>query len=150
MRYRHKYCARPAYAYAYHSHRPRHSATFGYETRMHRGSNFGVRRPLRYLRYHLDLDDSQSRRMAAVLNRLKLEREQAKVDEKRTVHALSDLVASGDVLAEELKAALSGRLTTAERMQNETVQAVSEICDILDDDQREQFAELVRSGVLSI
>ena len=43
------------------------------ESRWHssHGSSFGVRRPLRYLSHKLDLDDSQTRRLAAVLNQLK-------------------------------------------------------------------------------
>ena len=35
------------------------------ETRRHRSGGFGVRRPLRYLSHHLDLDDVQRRKFAA-------------------------------------------------------------------------------------
>ena len=65
------------------------------ESRQHRsgrGASFGVRRPLRYLGYHLDLDASQMRKVAAILNRLKTEREQADLDEKRSNAALADLL----------------------------------------------------------
>ncbi len=142
---------RPAWAthYSVTNYSPGHR----HEARAHgfgRGGNFGVRRPLRYLRYHLDLDDSQSRRIAAVLNRIKLEREQAEIDEKRTLQALAGLLSADEMNSAEVKAALSPRVKSAERMQNEIAQAVQEICAALDPDQRAQFADLVASGVISL
>ena len=63
-----------------------------HESRWHHrgggGRDFGVRRPLRFLAFKLDLSEPQTRRMAAILNQLKAEREQAQLDEKRTVSAL--------------------------------------------------------------
>ena len=140
---------RPAYAYSLHFSSP-------YESRRHghghsrRGSDFGVRRPLRYMRYQLDLDESQTRRVAAVLNRLKLEREQGQLDEKRCVAAIADLVAVGSPTQEEVKVALAARVTNAERLQNEVALVVREICEILDDDQREVFSDMLRTGSISI
>lgn len=137
---------RPAYAHCGNSSRSWH------ETRAHRGggANFGVRRPLRYLRYHLDLDDAQTRRVAAVLNRLKLEREQAAVDEKRALHNVAAMLRQPDTTEEQLKTGLAGRIQTAERMQAETAKALAEVADALDPDQLERFSELIESGVVSI
>ncbi len=155
---RHCFTSRPALAYGGAAWAAGHRAGRRYETRQHgrygRGGDFGVRRPLRYLRYHLDLDDSQSRRMAAVLNRLKLEREQAQVDEKRSVQAvaglLSEAVTDRAALQDALKEALSPRVTTAQHLQAEVARALQEICEILDDDQRNQFADLVASGAIAL
>ena len=63
----------------------------------HRGGSFGARRPLRYLSYRLDLDEQQQRTLAAILERLKLDREQAKLDEQKTVSAMADLVTAESV-----------------------------------------------------
>ena len=122
-----------------------------YETRWHgRGSSdFGVRRPLRYLSHHLDLDDSQTRRLASVLNQLKTEREQAKLDEKRTVATMANLLVEGTPTLDNVKDALSGRVRSAEQMQEETAKAVVAICDLLDDDQREEFVNLLLTETLS-
>jgi Spy/CpxP family protein refolding chaperone len=114
------------------------------------GGPLGVRRPLRYLSYHLDLDEGQRRRVAQVLNRLKLEREQAHVDEKRSVAAIADLVDAGTPELEQVKAAIAARITNAERLQTEVARSVQELCDILDPDQRQAFADLLRSGAISI
>lgn len=124
------------------------------ETREHRRqggrASFGVRRPLRYLGYHLDLDESQMRRVAAILNGLKTEREQAELDERRTVAAVADLMTGEAPLPEELKAALAPRLDSAERLQREVQRAIQALYEALDADQRELFADLLRSGTISI
>ena len=144
-----------SYAYHNYSDQPqkrqelRHQV---WETRSHRshGGSFGVRRPLRYLRYHLDLDESQTRRVAAILNELKLEREQARVDEKRSLHALADILTRDDSGAEHFKTALEPRVSSAERMRSEVAKALDELCKVLDPDQREEFADMVRSGQISL
>lgn len=138
---------------AYAGHKSRNSP-FAYHTRGHRhgGANFGVRRPLRYLSHHLDLDESQTRRMASVLNQLKTEREQAELDEKRTVTALAGLMdkAKERPTLDEVRGVLAPRLRSAEKLSEETAKAVVTICDFLDDDQRDQFVNLLLSGALSL
>ena len=126
-----------------------------YETRSHArgragGSSFGVRRPLRYLRYHLDLDETQTRKVAVILNALKLEREQAEVDEKRILHSLADILTRDDTSAAHYETALEGRVKSAERMKSEVARALNEMNQLLDPDQREEFAQLVRSGQISL
>lgn len=124
------------------------------ETRAHRPNrghaSFGVRRPLRYLTYHLDLDASQTRKVAAILNRLKTEREQAALDEKRTVAAIADLMTGDAPATEQLDAALRPRLDSADRLRQEIGRAIRELYDALDPDQRERLADLLRSGTLTM
>ena len=55
-------------------------------------AGLGVRRPLRFLAYRLDLTDEQSSRLARVLERLKLERAQAALDLRRAAADLADAV----------------------------------------------------------
>ena len=126
------------YAHREHGHRRR------------RSGSFGVRRPLRFLSYQLDLDETQRRRIAAVLDAVKVEREQGAVDEKRTLGALADLVTTEDVSTDSLKDALSGRVKSTEQLQKRIAKALKEIVGVLDPDQREEFAYLLRSGAFRI
>src|SRR5437870_11850393 len=54
------------------------------------GGGFGVRRPLRFLAYKLELDDAQVESLARVLSDLKTERAQAAVDQRRTTATIAD------------------------------------------------------------
>ncbi len=122
-----------------------------HESRWHGGGrNFGVRRPLRYLAFKLELDDAQTRKMATVLNQLKTEKEQAGVDEKRTVTALAGLLESGTPSREELDNVLQSRTETASRMNDETARAVIAISELLDDDQRGEFVNLLLTGAFTL
>src|SRR6266516_814830 len=56
------------------------------------GGPFGVRRPLRFLAYKLELDERQVEELARILDELKTERAQADVDSRRTLTALADAV----------------------------------------------------------
>ena len=139
----HSWNRRPAYA----SGNAESSAC--YETRSHRGAQFGVRRPLRYLSYQLDLSENQMRRMSSVLNGIKNEREQATLDEKRTLTAIADLMGGGTPTLEEFGEALQPRTRSAEQLQAEIARGLVQISDILDEDQREQFVGLLLSGAIS-
>src|SRR5438445_309980 len=57
------------------------------------GTPFGVRRPLRFLAYKLELDEAQVAELARVMSDLKTERAQAAVDNRRSVTALADIIA---------------------------------------------------------
>ena len=48
-------------------------------------SGFGVRRPLRFLRHKLDLDEKQITELVRILDELKTERAQAEVDDRRAL-----------------------------------------------------------------
>src|SRR5512142_645500 len=49
------------------------------------GGAFGVRRPLRFLAYKLELDERQVGELARILDELKTERAQAAVDQRRAL-----------------------------------------------------------------
>lgn len=118
-----------------------------------RAGSFGVRRPLRYLSYQLDLDESQRRQIAAALDAVKIEREQAALDEKKMVSDVADLVgveADADLNTDSLKDALSARVRASERLQKRTAKALKQIVEVLDPDQRQEFAYLLRTGDFQI
>ena len=147
---RHAYCWPWRFAYAANTQNTYQKHV--YESRWHgnRGRNFGVRRPLRYLTYHLDLDENQTRRMASVLNQLKTEREQAELDEKRTTAELARLLENGTPTLDEARQALAARVESAKVLQEETAKAIVSVSDFLDDDQREQFINLLLTGAISL
>jgi hypothetical protein len=111
----------------------------------HTGS-FGGRRPLRYLSYQLDLDEPQRRQIGAVLEEVKVEREQADLDEKKMVASLADQLGKPEVTVDSLKQTLSSRVRSTERIQSVIAEALEKIVGILDADQREEFAYLLRTG----
>jgi Spy/CpxP family protein refolding chaperone len=114
------------------------------------GGAFGVRRPLRFLVHKLGLDESQTSTLARILDELKTERAQAEVDRRRTVAAFADAL-SGDNF-ETAKAAEGGdlRVRSAERLREAVLNALQKIHAILNADQRNRLAYLIRSGALSI
>lgn len=114
------------------------------------GGHFGVRRPLRFLAYKLDLDERQVGELARILDVLKTERAQAEVDRRRTVSALADAIA-GDAF-DGAKAAEGAKLrvSSAERLRDAVIQALQQIHGVLDAEQRAKLAYLIRTGTLSI
>lgn|SRR5450432_1212175 len=114
------------------------------------GGPFGVRRPLRFIAYKLDLDERQVAELARILDELKTERAQAEVDRRRTVAALADAVAGPSF--DEAKAADGAKLrvASAERLRDAVLKALQQIHQMLQDDQRAKLAYLIRTGTLLI
>jgi Spy/CpxP family protein refolding chaperone len=111
---------------------------------------FGVRRPLRFLAYKLDLDERQIAALARILDQLKTERAQAEVDRRRSVAAFADALA-GDTF-DAAKAGEGGDLRTksAANLRDAVLKALQEIHAVLNPDQRARLAYLIRSGALVI
>jgi Spy/CpxP family protein refolding chaperone len=114
------------------------------------GGAFGVRRPLRFLAYKLNLKEEQVEQLARILDELKTERAQAAVDDRRTVAAFAD--ALGLEKFDEARAKEGGdlRVKSAEKLRDAVVKALGKIHALLDSGQRAQLAYLIRTGVLSI
>jgi Spy/CpxP family protein refolding chaperone len=114
------------------------------------GGAFGVRRPLRFLAYKLNLNEEQVAQLAKILDELKTERAQAAVDDRRTVAAFADGL--GLEKFDEARAKEGGdlRVKSAERLRDAVVKALGKIHALLDQAQRAQLAYLIRTGVLSI
>jgi len=114
------------------------------------GGAFGVRRPLRFLAFKLNLSEQQVGELAKILDELKTERAQAAVDDRRTVAAFAD--ALGLEKFDEAKAKEGGglRVKSAERLRDAVSAALGKIHGLLDSGQRAQLAYLIRTGVLSI
>jgi Spy/CpxP family protein refolding chaperone len=114
------------------------------------GGAFGVRRPLRFLAYKLELDDRQVAELARILDELKTERAQAEVDRRRSLSAFADAVAGDTFDDAKAKQAAGARVATAERLRDAVTGALGRLHALLDKDQRERLAYLIRTGVLAL
>jgi Spy/CpxP family protein refolding chaperone len=114
------------------------------------GGGFGVRRPLRFLAFKLDLKDAQVTELAAILSELETERAQAAVDHRRTTSSLADAVAADSFDEAKAKAAASQRVKSDELVQAAVVRALGRIHALLEPEQRSKLAYLLRTGTLAI
>jgi len=114
------------------------------------GGAFGVRRPLRFLAYKLELDDRQVAELARVLDELKTERAQSEVDRRRTMSAFADAVGGETFDDAKAKDGADLRVASAERLREAVKKALGRIHALLDKDQRAQLAYLIRTGTLQL
>lgn len=126
-----------------HGHGGGHEEDFG-------GGSFGVRRPLRFLAWKLELEEEQVSELAKVLNDLKTERAQAAVDHRRSTSAFADGIAGETFDEAKVNEAAALRVESAGRLRDAVVRALSRIHGILDAEQRERFAYLIRTGQIAI
>jgi Spy/CpxP family protein refolding chaperone len=111
---------------------------------------FGVRRPLRFLAYKLRLDDAQVAQLARILGEVKTERAQAEVDSRRTLSAFADAVAGSTFDEQRAGEGAALRVKSAERLREVVVKALAHIHALLEPEQRERLAYLIRTGTLMI
>jgi len=111
---------------------------------------FGVRRPLRFLAFKLDLDEDQVTELAAILNDLKTERAQAEVDGRRAVSAFADAVAGESFDGQRAAEGGTTRVRAAEHLRDAVQKALGRIHALLRPDQRQKLAYLIRTGTLRL
>ena len=114
------------------------------------GGAFGVRRPLRFLAYKLELDEKQVAELARVLNELKTERAQAEVDHRRSIAGFADAISAEAFDETKVGAVATERVKSAERLRDAVVQALSRIHTLLSPEQRAKLAYLIRTGALTL
>lgn len=114
------------------------------------GGSFGVRRPLRFLAYKLDLDERQVAELAMVLDTVKTERAQAEVDQRRTTAAYADLLAGESFDAEAASKVSAERVQSAERLQKAVQASLAKIHALLEPEQRKRLTYLLRTGALRL
>jgi len=108
----------------------------------------GVRRPLRFLAWKLQLDDAQLKQVAAILDQLKIERAQGEVDDRRAVSLLAE-AAEGETFdrAKADEAAVI-RTKSADQVQRKVVESIERLHALLRPEQRARLAYLLRTGSL--
>jgi hypothetical protein len=112
------------------------------------GGAFGVRRPLRFLAYKLEMDDEQVGELAAILSELKTERAQAAVDYRRSTSGFADAIAGATFDLPQVAGIAEQRVKTAERLRDAVVRALGRIHALLRPEQRTKFAYLIRTGAI--
>jgi Spy/CpxP family protein refolding chaperone len=103
-----------------------------------------------FLAYKLDLDEQQVSELARILSELKTERAQAEVDGRRATAALADAIAGEQFNAERANDAGAMRVGTAEHLRDAVIKALGRIHALLEPEQRERLAYLIRTGTLQI
>lgn len=111
---------------------------------------FGARRPVRFLAMRLDLDEAQVAKLAKILERLRVEREQAAVDSRRAAGALADALEGAALETGRVDEATRLRVEATRRVQESVARALAELHELLDAEQREELASLIRSGVVHL
>jgi Spy/CpxP family protein refolding chaperone len=114
------------------------------------GGGFGVRRPLRVLAYKLGLDDRQIAELARILDELKTERAQAEVDNRRTLSEFADALSGAAFDAAKAASAGERRVASAAKVRDTLFRSLQQIHAMLNPEQREKFAYLIRTGVLAV
>ena len=114
------------------------------------GAGLGVRRPLRFLAYKLQLSDTQVGELARIISELKTERAQAEVDERRVIASLADAVSGAGFDEAKAKEAATQRVKSAEKVQEQVVKALGRIHALLNEEQRAALGYLIRTGTLSL
>lgn len=114
------------------------------------GGHFGVRRPLRFLAYKLDLDERQVAELAVVLDTMKTERAQAEVDQRRTTAAYADLLAAETFDAEAAARVTNDRVVSAKRVQEAVQAGLAKIHALLTAEQRKRLTYMLRTGTLRL
>jgi len=140
---RHHGCCDPGEARfaSWHHHYPREG--FG-------GGPFGVRRPLRFLAFKLQLDERQIEALASVLSDLKTERAQAEVDDRRALAMFAEALGAESYDEARAREGAALRVKSAERLQDSVARALGRIHARLDADQRGRLAYLIRTGALVV
>ena len=114
------------------------------------GGAFGVRRPLRFLAFKLQLEEAQVAELARILDEIKTERAQAAVDLRRTLSSFAEAI-EGDAFDEaKANAGATLRMQSAERLKTAVVTALGRLHRLLDPEQRRRLAYLIRTGTLSL
>ena len=113
------------------------------------GRGMGVRRPLRFLAWKLELDEAQLGEVAKILSDLKTERAQGEVDHAKRLAALADAVSEDAFDANRAAEGAAFAVASAERMRSASVRALERLHGLLEPDQRKTLAYLIRTGAIA-
>ncbi len=111
---------------------------------------FGIRRPLRFLSERLDLTEKQVSRLARIFERIRIERDQAAVDLRRAAGQFADALEGSDFLPDAAAAAGQRRVDAAKSVQEVVSRSLQDLHALLDEDQRDELASLIRTGAIKL
>ena len=115
----------------------------------HGSGSRGVRRPLRFLAWKLELDEDQLGEVAKILSELKTEDAQGEVDRAKRLAAFADAVSEQTFDAGRAGEGAALRVASAERMRSASLRALERLHAVLDAEQRRTLAYLIRTGSIA-
>ena len=134
---------RAEWSYHHSGFRGRGDAVFG-------SGGFGVRRPIRFLAERLDLSEKQVAALARIIEQIRIEREQAAVDLRRAAGELADAFERRDFASDAAESAGRRRVHAAKSVQDVVASALRQLHEMLDEEQREELASLIRTGAIRL
>ena len=108
------------------------------------------RRPVRFLAERLDLSEKQLSQLARIVEQIRIEREQAAVDLRRAAAQFADALEGSDFAADAAEAAGRRRVDVAKSVQEVVDRSLRELHALLDADQRDELASLIRTGAIKL
>jgi len=111
---------------------------------------FGIRRPVRFLADRLELDEKQLSKVARIVEQIRIEREQAAVDLRRAAGDFADALEASGFETAAAEAAGQRRIDAATSVQTVVSRSLRELHELLDEDQREELASLIRTGAVKL
>ena len=111
---------------------------------------FGVRRPIRFLSEKLDLSEKQVAELARIVEGIRIERAQAAVDLRRAAGEFADALESDDFTTEAADSAGQRRIAAAKNVQGVVSRSLELLHEMLEEDQREELASLIRTGAVKL
>lgn len=113
-------------------------------------AGFGVRRPLRFLAYKLELSQEQISKLVRILDELKTERAQSAVDDRRTLAEFADALGGETFDAARAQSAGERRVSSAAKLRDTLIRSLEQIHALLTPQQRERLAYFIRTGILAV
>jgi Spy/CpxP family protein refolding chaperone len=98
----------------------------------------------------LDLDDDQVEQLAGILDDLKTQRAQARVDSRKAVSVFADVFAGDAFDADRVREACAARVESERLVEDAVAKALERTFEMLEPDQRKRLAYLLRSEGLTI
>jgi Spy/CpxP family protein refolding chaperone len=98
----------------------------------------------------LNLNPEQTAELAAILDDLKNQREQARVDEKKAVSAFADVFMGGSFDKDRIEQVTAARAKSAAEVEAAVAKALQRTFELLDAEQRRELSFMLRSGALTI
>ena len=116
----------------------------------HHHGPFGVRRPLRFMARQLDLNEDQVAKMAAIMDDLKTQRAQARVDRRKAIGVFADAFLADEFDRARVDEACKARAESERAVEEAVATALERTFEVLDPDQRKRLAYLLRSEGITI
>jgi len=98
----------------------------------------------------LDLDEEQVEAMAAILDDLKTQRAQARVDRRKAIGTFADAFLEATFETERVQKAALSRAESERAVEEAVAQALQRTFAVLDPEQRKRLAYLLRSDGITI